>query len=157
MKSINASSGPARTVDRNSVYEDVLKMYEEESIVSEYPLYVKFKKERGIDEGGVQRDMFTAFWNKAYTHLFEGSTTVIPMVHSHMDMSTFVTLGKIISHGYLATGIIPDRIALPSVLTALLGPGVMISTAVLLDAFLDYISVVERAVFKSALQVCDSF
>ena len=130
---------------------------EQDSIISEYPLYVKFSKERGIDEGGVQRDMFTAFWDDAYTRLFEGSATVIPMVHSHMDMSTLVTLGKIISHGYLATGIIPDRIALPSLLAALLSPGVRISRVVLLDAFLNYISTAEREIFKGALEVQDSF
>jgi len=43
---------------------------------------------------------------------------------------------------------------LPSVL---LGPGVRISTEVLLDAFLDYISAAELVIFKSVLEVRDSF
>jgi len=150
MESINASSGPARIIDRTTIYEAVMKMYNQEEIALEYPLFIKFTGELGIDEGGVQRDMLTAFWDEAYTRLFEGSTTVIPMIHSQMDMSTFTTLGKVVSHGFLATGIIPDRIGLPSQLVALIGPDVKLLPTVLLNAFLDYISVAERELFKAA-------
>ena len=54
------------------------------------------------------------------------------------------------------TGILPDRIALPSLLVALLGPSVKISTFTLLDAFLDYISATERTVLKKALDNCNA-
>ena len=155
MESINASSGPTHLVDRAAIFKTVLSVYEQESVALEYPMYVKFDGEVGVDEGGVQRDMFTAFWEEAYTHLFEGATTVVPMVHSQMDMTTYVLLGRLISHGYLATGILPDRIALPSLLVALLGPSVKISTSTLLEAFLDYVSATERTILKRALDNCN--
>ena len=45
------------------------------------------------------------------------------------------------SHGYLATGILPDRIALPVLIIALLGPGTVILDQVLpniyIEAFID--------------------
>ena len=151
MESIGASSGPMHVVDRAAILKTVFNLYEKESIALEYPMCVKFEGEVGVDEGGVQRDMYTAFWQEAYTHLFEGSTTVIPMVHSQMDLQVYALLGRVISHGYLATGILPDRITLPSLLVALLGPSVTVSTSILLDAFLDYVSATERAILKQAI------
>lgn len=91
--------------------------------------------------------MFTAFWEKAYTVLFEGATLVIPMIHPQTDMSI---LGRILSHAYLVCGDLPIRIALPSLTCMLLGPSTTISRKTLLDTFLDYISSSEREVFKNA-------
>ena len=45
-----------------------------------------------VDDGGVQRDMFSAFWVDAYMHLFEGAKTLIPMVQPGIDIATFSTL-----------------------------------------------------------------
>ena len=45
-------------------------------------------------------------------HFLEGATTVVPMVHSQMDMTAYVLLGKLISHSYLATGILQGALPL---------------------------------------------
>ena len=100
MKSFSALSRPTCTVNRNSAYEDVLTMYEGYSLVSAYQR--TFYRSNSTKKGNDEADMFTAFWNKAYTHLCKGSITVLPMVHSLIDTSTFVTLGKIFSYVYLA-------------------------------------------------------
>ena len=72
LKSIECVSGPTHYTN---VHEDVLDMYREGEVVGEYPLRIKFHDEQAVDEGGVQRDMLSAFWTEAYTHLFEGSKT----------------------------------------------------------------------------------
>ena len=94
--------------------------------------------------------MFSAFWEQAYSEFFEGATLLIPMVNPHMKMSIYPILGRIISHGYLVAGHLPVRIALPTLINMLLGPKT-VSCQILLEAFLDYISAHERAVFKEAL------
>ena len=38
------------------MYDDVLDLYQEGSIVGECPIFIEFKGELAIDEGGVQRD-----------------------------------------------------------------------------------------------------
>ena len=151
MKSVDAVKGLPHTVDLSNIYEDVLDLYKENNIMCEYPIIVKYVGEKGADEGGVQRDMFSAFWEKAYSILFEGATTLIPMVHPQIDLSVYSILGRILSHGYLATGILPDRVALPILIQSLLGPGVAISQERLMEAFIDYISVTERNTLKTAL------
>ena len=68
MKSLNAApSSCVHTVCRSSVFEDVLRLYREESIVKEYPITVEFEGEIAVDEGGVTREMFSAFWDKSYS------------------------------------------------------------------------------------------
>ena len=151
MKSVDAVNGLPHTIDCTNIYEDVLDLYREGSIVGEYPITVTYVGEKGVDEGGVQRDMFSSFWEKAYSLLFEGATTLIPMVHPQIDLSVYSILGRILSHGYLATGILPDRVALPTLIQSLLGPGVTISQDILMEAFIDYISVTERSTLKTAL------
>lgn len=156
LESINAVVGILHKVDRNNLFEDVIDLYREGGIVGEYPIFVEYKDEMGVDDGGLQRDMFTAFWEKAYSLMFEGATTLIPMVHPQMNMSYYPILGRIISHGYLATGVLPDRIALPTLIALCNGPDAMIPQEIMMDAFMDYISATERQVLKQALQAIHS-
>ncbi len=53
--------GIERVVDRDNLYEDVIDMYGEGEVVQDYPLVVKYRGEKAIDYGGVQRDLFSAF------------------------------------------------------------------------------------------------
>ena len=95
--------------------------------------------------------MFSAFWVEAYIHLFEGAKTLIPMVHPGIDISTFSIIGRIISHGYLASGFLPIRIALPSLISMILGPSITIPSSIIIESFIEYVSEVERVTLKSAL------
>ena len=143
--------GLERIIDHENLYNDVLSMYQEGDVVYEYPFFVKYKDENAVDDGGVQRDMFSAFWVDAYIHLFKGAKTLIPMVQPGIDIATFSTLGRIISHGYLACGFLPVRIALPSLIAMLLGSSVMISSSIVIESFSEYVSEVERHKLKMAL------
>ena len=150
MKSVNAVNGDVHVIDRDNVYEDVTDMYRSGDIVGECPIFIKFSGEEALDYGGVQRDMYSAFWEVAYSKIFEGATLLVPMVHPHLDMTIFPILGRILSHGYLVAGHLPVRISLPTLINMLLGPK-QVSSQILLESFLDYISGTERRVFKEAL------
>ena len=80
MKSINATPGYTHKIDQLLVYDRVLQLYESKakSVILEYPMYIKFVSEAGVDEGGVQRDMYTAFRDNCYLKLFEGVIVVSP-------------------------------------------------------------------------------
>ena len=78
MDSIQCAPGPQRMVNRSKVYQDVLSMFTDETIAKEYPLFIKFCGEMAVDEGGVQRDMLSAFWERAYQLHFDGAKTLIP-------------------------------------------------------------------------------
>jgi len=151
MKQIDSVVGMEHVIDRANLYSEVLDLYRAGRIVDECPMYIKFKDEAAIDAGGVQRDMLSAFWEIAYKRLFEGSSILTPMIHPQIDLTVFPIVGRILSHGYLASGFLPVRIALPTMLAILLGPSVEISNDVLTDALLDFITINERKLIKEAL------
>ena len=149
--------GLQRTIDRANVYEDVIDMYREGDIVGEYPLCIKYNGEDAVDQGGVQRDMFSAFWADAYAKLFEGAKTLVPMVHPGLDISIFSTIGRIISHAYLACSVLPVGIALPSLICMVLGPTISIPSSIIVQSFADYVSDVECRTLKAALDSSTPF
>lgn len=53
-----------------------------------------YEGESGIDDGGITRDMYAAFWEKAYNDWFDGATLLVPLIHPATDLSVFPTLGK---------------------------------------------------------------
>jgi hypothetical protein len=65
--------------------------------------------------------MLSAFWEAAYQTLFDGANTLVPLVHPSTDLAMFPVLGRIISHGYLASGFLPIRMSFPSLISMLLG------------------------------------
>lgn len=41
--------GPEHNIDQANVYEDVITLYYEGNVMSEYPLFIKYKGENAID------------------------------------------------------------------------------------------------------------
>ena len=93
--------------------------------------------------------MFSAFFEAAYERLFDGSSLLCPVVHPEMDTAMLMTVGFIMSHAYLVAGLLPTRIAFPSLARMLLGMSVKIEDSVLLEAF---ISIHEASIVKEAVK-----
>lgn len=51
-------------------------------------------------------------------------------------MTLYAILGRVVSHGYLASGILPDRIAVPTLIAVLLCPHVKIPTNIMIQALI---------------------
>lgn len=128
MKSLHTHRGPipGHVVRRSSTYTNFINLYkdkeEEESMVLEYPMRIKYENEKAWDGGGVSRDALSQFWDKSYTIFFDGGNLLTPVMTPQSDLSVFPILGRILSHGYLATGVLPVHIAFPSLAGMLLGP-----------------------------------
>ena len=140
-------------VHRSGIFNDVISLYQNnhEQILQEYPFRIIFIDEKALDLGGVARDMFSAFYEAAFERLFDGSSLLCPIVHPEMDASVLATLGFIISHAYLMTGLLPVRIAFPCLARSLLGISVSIPDAILVESFIDSISTYEASIIKKAL------
>ena len=61
-------------------------------------------------------------------------------------------MGAIISHAYLASGILPIRIALPCISAILLPPGGQLPQNVLVETFIDCLSCHDASIFKDAFE-----
>ena len=55
MSMIKARPGLTRIVNRSTSFHDVLKMYEDEDMVIEFPTFIQSQDELAIDAGGVTR------------------------------------------------------------------------------------------------------
>ena len=152
----NSIDGNEHSIELSNVFHDVMDLYKGGEIINECPIFIKFKGEMAIDNGGVQRDMFSSFWEVSYEQLFEGATLITPMVHPQMDLSVFPIIGQILSHGYLTTGILPVHVALPTLVCMLLGPTASVSKELLPETILDFVSAEERKVIKRALAYTNS-
>ena len=138
-------------VSRANLFDDL-----DEAIASEYPMFTKFLGEPAIDCGGVSRDMLSGFWEQAYMKLFDGSRLQTPSIEPHSSSTDLRVVGRILSHGYLCIGFLPTRVALPALVGMLLGPGVEVGGKVYLEAFLDYLSEVDRFTINQALVLTGS-
>lgn len=54
MKSVNAVAGLEHTIKRSNLFEDVIDLYREGSIVGECPIKIEFLDEIAVDHGGLQ-------------------------------------------------------------------------------------------------------
>ena len=63
-------------------------------------------------------------------------------------MKKFPTLGTVMSHGYLACGILPVRLAFPVLAMSLLGPSVEIPDEILMESFVDYMVFYEANILR---------
>ena len=79
------------TVQRCTLYDNIIKLYQSGEIIKESPIFIAYDSELAVDEGGVTRDMYSAFWGEAYSRLFDGATILIPLVHAQTygDISHF--------------------------------------------------------------------
>lgn len=141
-------------VPRDNVFQSVLTLYKNnmENIINEYPFRAQFQGERAVDLGGVSREMFTILFEEAYQKLFDGCTLLTPAVHPGVDMSSFLVFGAIVSHAYLVTGVLPVRVAFPTLAHCLIGSNIRIPDEVMLTSFMDSLSTHDAAVLKTAFE-----
>lgn len=153
-KSISDTSGGLpHLIQRDNIFDGVLQLYRSnrDKIVTKYPFFVSFQGERAVDMGGVAREMFTLFFEEAYQKLFDGCTLLTPVIYPGVDMSLMEVFGAIMSHAYLVSGVLPVRVAFPTLAPCLLGANVKIPDDVMLSSFMSCLSSHESAVLKDAL------
>ena len=152
MSGLKTRAGLPWCVRRSHIYYDVIKIHKEnkEKILGEYPFRVRFDGEMAVDTGGVCRDMYSSFWESAYLRHFDGENLLIPAVNPNTDMATLPLLGTILAHGYMVAGYLPIRVAFPVLATVLCSPSEEITEFVLVQSFIDYISLQEGSVLRLA-------
>lgn len=146
--------GVPHSVLRESLFDSVVGLYKENitTITQEYPPRIIFANERAVDTGGVSCDMYSAFFDEVHECLCDGNALLTLAIHPHTGLHLLPIIGAIISHAYLACGMLPVRIAFPNLAQCLLGVGVTVKDNVLLQAFRDGVSVHEASIIAKAFE-----
>lgn len=155
--SLDTHQGLPHSIRREHMFEDVIDLYGNKitMILKEYPFRIKYTDEEAVDTGGVCRDLFSAFCEKAYDVSFDGAGVLVLAVHPHVDMALFPLLGAIFSHGFISSGFMPVRLSFPTVLALVVGTSVNIPESMLITSFELFLSSHERSVLRDALSECD--
>ena len=141
------------TVSRRTIFSDTIVLYSTKPrLLNQFPIEVHFNGEDGVDFGGVSRDFFSAFWEEAYTKMFDGVSLVTPVCRADIDMNHFSVLGKILSHGYLCCGFLPTRICFPVLALVSLGLSITIRRKLFVKFFLESLSHVDQVTMTVALE-----
>ena len=150
--SLSLKEGLSHEVERANVYSSVMTLFtmNQDVILQEYPLMICFKGERAIDEGGVSRDLFSAFYDALYAKYCDGVSLLYPVINPHVKTSELRTLGLVISCGYLLCGVLPLRIAFPTLSAILLPKHHELPDHVMVDSFTGILSAHDSAVIQSA-------
>ncbi len=153
MNSLSTHPSPllGHLIRRDDLLDNVLAWYQNDDLLTEYPLGVRFFSERALDHGGVSCDMVSAFWEVSYKNLFDGGNLLSPNVERCVNFPVLRTIGRVLSHGYLATGVLPVRIAFPCLAYMLKGLNISIPKDILLSTLVDSISSYECVILKQAL------
>ena len=157
MDNLDTHQGLSRPLRREMICEDMLQMYRNDftKVLEEFPFRVEYVGEKAVDTGGVCRDAFSLFWEKAYLQHFDGERLLIPSVNANTELSTLTLLGSVLSHGYMVCGYLPIRIAFPIIAAILLGPETKISDTILLNSLIDYLSSYEASILREAVNTTD--
>ena len=141
------------TVSRCTIFSDTIVLYSTKPrLLNQFPIEVHFNGEDGVDFGGVSRDFFSAFWEEAYTKMFDGVSLVTPVCRADIDMNHFSVLGKILSHGYLCCGFLPTRICFPVLALVSLGLSITTCRKLFVKFFLESLSHVDQMTMTVALE-----
>lgn len=150
VESLSLEHGFTHPVNRCNVFQDFISLYSSKCdiVLGEYPFRTKFVGEKAVDLGGVTRDVFSAFFEEAYLKCFDGSSLLTPSDCPLLDSQPLSTLGTIISHVYLLTGMLPAKIAFP---TILLPTVASIPDKVLTQCFVDNLSNLDASTLTQGL------
>ncbi len=141
-------------IKREDVYNGTLKVYSNAAVLDSFPARFRFEGEIAVDQGGVSRDLFSAFWKEAFQELFDGTTLLSPINYPGLDFDILPTVGTILSHGYLVCGFFPIRLAFPCIVRIIQGQ-VVIPDWILLRSFVDSLNSHESSILKDAFAVKD--
>ena len=106
------------TVRRHDILENVVKN------VHGRPRHVHFLGEKkGIDFGGVAKDLFPSFWELAFQTYFDGDVVKVLLVSPQKvaDKPPMQALGRVLEHGWRLTGELPVRFCEASIIAVLHG------------------------------------
>ena len=126
------------TVSRHNIME-LMKIYEDPQITGQN-LVVYFDEDSGSGDG-VLREMFSVFWDRFLMLNCDGSFQFAIAVNPAMQPHDYITLGRILTYGFILCGSFPVQLARASLHQAFFGSA---SDECLVDSFMNILPEKER-------------
>ena len=118
---IEGASSKLLWVERWNLLPALMEMYRTDDGLVDCVLQFRFKDEMGCDYGGLSREVYSLFWKECSMQFFEGNDNSFVPRHSGISKQEYITLGKIMHHAFLLTGIFPVSLNQAYIQAMLLG------------------------------------
>ncbi|XP_038148341.1 uncharacterized protein LOC119788216 [Cyprinodon tularosa] len=137
------------SVCRIKVVDDLLPVFTESSIMN-MTLKMDFVNEKAIDDAGVSREVYTAFWEQ-FLEQCEGETERVPRLRPDFSEAEWQAVGRIWVKGFVDHGVMPVKLSMAFILACINGID-HVDTDILMSSFLNYLPPIERSAVEKALQ-----
>ncbi|MEQ2173065.1 hypothetical protein GOODEAATRI_027852 [Goodea atripinnis] len=135
-------------IRRAMILDDLLNVFMDKSVM-DFELKMEFNDEMVVDNSGVSRKVYAAFWEQ-FLELCEGEEERVPKLRTDFSEDRWHALRRIWAKGLIDHGIIPVRLSKAFIVASLLGlPSV--EEEVLMSSFARYLSNSERITIEKAL------
>ncbi|XP_078018787.1 uncharacterized protein LOC144458879 [Epinephelus lanceolatus] len=145
----NPESTRRASICRIKVVEDLLAVFMDSSIIH-LTLKMDFVNEKPIDDAGMSREVYTAFWEQ-FLEQCEGETERVPRLRPDFCEAEWQAVGWIWVKGLLDHGVMPVRLSKAFILACIHGID-SVDVDILMTSFLNYLPPVERSAVEKALQ-----
>ena len=135
------------SVDRHSVFEDLMKLYSRKRDLLNHKMTVQFENEYAYGDG-VAREAFSLFIDQLLLKSFEGTAQFVPIIQPEFSDEEYEIVGKILYHFFINYAVFPIQICRASLEYVFVGT---CSKSVLLDSFFGYCSKSQALVLHDAL------
>ncbi|XP_073798489.1 uncharacterized protein [Danio rerio] len=136
-------------IHRVKVVEDLLSVFMDRSIIQS-TLKMEFVNEIAVDDAGVSREVYTAFWDQ-FLEQCEGEDERVPRLRPDFSEPEWEAVGRIWVKGFLDLGVLPVRLASAFILACMYGID-SVDDELLLSSFHNYLSLTERTAIAKAYE-----
>lgn len=127
------------TIHHGNCLKDMIKAFSDPDILSQ-PLMVKRLLPDNSEEpgfgSGVERDVYSCFWEEFYDRCTLGTTIKVPFIRHDFTVDAWKAIGRILDKGYKDWQYFPIKLARPFIEEMLYG----VVQADLTESFLQYVS-----------------
>lgn len=136
-------------IRRIMIVDDLLDVFMDRKVIN-MDLKMEFNNELAVDNSGVSREVYTAFWEQ-FLGQCEGEEERVPRQRPDFSESHWEALGRIWAKGLLDYSVIPVRLSKAFILACVFGVSA-VDNAVLMSSFYNYLSDSERLTVEKAVQ-----
>ncbi|KAK3712043.1 hypothetical protein QZH41_005341 [Actinostola sp. cb2023] len=144
--------GAAKIVNlqRWNIVSELMNLYENDKEIVENIMTFQLEGEMGSDFRGVSREVYSSFWKEGCDQFCEGIEIIFVPRHSGLSKEEYITLGKIMGHGYVLTGFFPVMLSQSYMQSVLIGEETVSDDFVMTD-FINYLSPYEANTLQHIL------
>ena len=140
-------------VHRTQLKEDLIKLFSDPEILQQ-PIEWRIIDDHGREEegvgAGVQREIFSTFWQSVFSSLTLGDVEKVPCIRHDHQKSEWEAIGRVLAYGFKYSRYIPICLS-PVFLASCLHGEDQVHEEELLSSFSNYVTSDEREVLQKSL------